>query len=65
MVLPPAMGVTTVLNFQATGGGRAAINGDFAMTGGEVQKVLQGLRAGGVSIVELHNRFCPRRFLQI
>lgn len=53
--LPPAMGVTTVLNFQPTGGGKAAINGDFAMTGDEVQKVIQALRGGGIDIVELHN----------
>jgi hypothetical protein len=55
MALPPAMGVTTALNFQPTGGGKAAINGDFAMTGDEVQKVIQALRAGGIDIVELHN----------
>jgi hypothetical protein len=55
MALPPAMGVTTVLNFQPTGGGKAAINGDFAMTGDEVQKVIQALRGGGIDIVELHN----------
>lgn len=54
-VLPPAMGVTTAINFQPTGGGRAAINGDFAMTAGEVQNVIQALRAGGIEIVELHN----------
>jgi hypothetical protein len=55
MALPPAMGVTTALNFQPTGGGKAAINGDFAMTSNEVQKVIQALRAGGIDIVELHN----------
>ncbi|MFD1532072.1 DUF1259 domain-containing protein [Pseudonocardia aurantiaca] len=55
MALPPAMGVTTALNFQPTGGGKAAINGDFAMTADEVQKVIQALRAGGIDIVELHN----------
>jgi hypothetical protein len=38
--LPPGMGVTTALNFQPTGGGKAAINGDFAMAAGEVQKVI-------------------------
>ncbi|GAA1707988.1 DUF1259 domain-containing protein [Streptomyces yatensis] len=54
-VLPPAMGVTTAINFQPTGGGKAAINGDFAMTAGEVQKVIKALRAGGIDIVELHN----------
>lgn len=55
MALPPAMGVTTSLNFQPTGGGKAAINGDFAMTADEVQKVIRALRAGGIDIVELHN----------
>jgi len=52
---PPAMGVTTVVGFQPVGGGRAAINGDFAMTADEVQKVIVALRAGGTSVVELHN----------
>lgn len=52
--LPPAMGVTTAINFQPTGGGRAAINGDFAMTAEEVQPVIQALRSGGIQLVELH-----------
>lgn len=54
-VLPPAMGVTTAINFQPTGGGKAAVNGDFVMTADEVQHVIQALRAGGIEIVELHN----------
>ncbi|MFN2497012.1 MAG: DUF1259 domain-containing protein [Pseudonocardiaceae bacterium] len=54
-VLPPAMGVSTAINFQPTGGGKAAVNGDFAMTGDEVQQVIQALRAGGIEIVEVHN----------
>lgn len=54
-VLEPAMGVTTAINFQPTGAGKAAINGDFAMTQEEVQPVIQALRAGGIEIVELHN----------
>ena len=54
-VLPPAMGVTTVLNFQPVGAHKAAINGDFVMTANEVQAVIQALRAGGVSVVALHN----------
>ncbi|WP_329248817.1 DUF1259 domain-containing protein [Actinoallomurus sp. NBC_01490] len=54
-VIPPGMGVTTAMNFQPTGGGKAAINGDFAMTADEVQHVIQALRSGGISIVEIHN----------
>ena len=54
-VLPPTFGVTTGINFQPVGGGRAAINGDFVMTASEVQKVIQALRAGGIDLVEVHN----------
>jgi Domain of Unknown Function (DUF1259) len=54
-VLPPTFGVTTGINFQPVGGGRAAINGDFVMTAPEVQKVIQSLRTGGIDLVEIHN----------
>jgi hypothetical protein len=54
-VVPPTYGVTTTINFQPVGGGKAAINGDFVMTGPEVQKVFKTLRAGGIALVELHN----------
>ena len=55
-VLPAAsLNLTTVINFQPVGGGRAAINGDFILTAPEVQKVIQVLRAGNIQIVELHN----------
>ena len=55
-VLPAAsLNLTTGINFQPVGGGRAAINGDFIMTAPEVQKVIQALRAGNIQIVELHN----------
>jgi hypothetical protein len=52
---PPAMGVTTAIGFQPLGGGRAAVNGDVAMTAHEVQPVIMALRVGGINIVELHN----------
>jgi len=55
-VLPAAsLNLTTVINFQPVGGGRAAINGDFILTDTEIQKVIQALRAGNIRIVELHN----------
>ena len=54
-MLPAGLGLTTAVNFQPTGGGRAAINGDFAMTGNEVQNVIAALRRGGIDIVEVHN----------
>lgn len=64
-VLPASFGVTTGINFQPLGGGKAAINGDFVLTAPEVQKVIQALRAGGIDIVEVHNHMfteTPRLF---
>ncbi|MEU6409076.1 DUF1259 domain-containing protein [Microbispora sp. NPDC046933] len=64
-IAPAGMGVSTGLNFQPTGGGKAAINGDFVMTAPEVQNVIRALRRGGVDIVELHNHTLddqPRMF---
>ncbi|MFE4174630.1 DUF1259 domain-containing protein [Streptomyces sp. NPDC056909] len=55
MVLPPGLGATSAFNFQPLGGGRAALNGDFAMVADEVQDVLTTLRRGGISLVEVHN----------
>ncbi|MFB7671505.1 DUF1259 domain-containing protein [Kitasatospora purpeofusca] len=54
-VLPPAAGATTLISFYPVGGRRAAVNGDFAMTAGEVRDVLTALRRGGIDLVELHN----------
>ncbi|MGV9242331.1 DUF1259 domain-containing protein [Streptomyces sp. NPDC003710] len=54
-VMPPALGITTGINFQPLGDNKAAINGDFVMTAPEVQKIIQALRKGGIDIVELHN----------
>lgn len=54
-VLPPQLGLTTGIGFQPTGGGKAAINGDFVMTGPESQNVIAALRRGGIGIVEVHN----------
>ena len=31
MVVPPAIGVANAINFQPTGGGKAAITGDFVL----------------------------------
>ncbi len=65
MELPPPMGVSTALNFQPTGGGKAAINGDFAMTQDEVEPVIQALRENDIEVVSLHNHMLneePRIF---
>lgn len=53
--VPPAMGMATVMNFQPTGGGRAAINGDFSMLPSEVDAVLRTLRENNIQVVSVHN----------
>jgi Domain of Unknown Function (DUF1259) len=55
--LAPAgpMGVATAINFQATGGGKAAITGDFVLTGEEVNPVIQALRSNGIEVTAIHS----------
>jgi len=55
MVIPPAMGVVTVLNFQPTGAGNSAITGDFALIGQEVPLVLKKLSQYNVNTTALHS----------
>jgi hypothetical protein len=53
--LLPAMGVATVLNFQPTGDGKAAITGDFVLISREVNAVARTLREHGIQVTALHN----------
>ncbi len=55
MNVPPSMGVATALNFQPTGGGRAAITGDFVLLPDEVNPVLKALRDNGIQVTALHS----------
>src|SRR5689334_4770354 len=51
----PSMGVATAINFQPTGGGKAAITGDFVLLGAEVNPVLRTLRANGIEVTAVHS----------
>jgi len=65
MTVPPAMGTATGVNFQPTGGGKAAITGDFVLEAGEVEAVLAALRGAGIEVTALHNHMLndePRTF---
>jgi hypothetical protein len=65
MDVPPTMGLASVLNFQPTGGGKAAITGDFVLLGAEVNPVIKTLTAGGVRVTSLHSHMLdeePRLF---
>src|SRR5262245_13891888 len=53
--VPPSMGVATAINFQPTGGAKAAITGDFVLLGTEVNPVIRALRDHGISVTALHS----------
>jgi len=63
--VPPSMGLGTAINFQPTGGGKAAITGDFVMIASEVNPVIRALRENGIEVTSLHNHLLteePRLF---
>ena len=53
--LLPAMGVVTVMNFQPTSDGKAAITGDFVLVDKEVNAVARALRQHGIDVTAIHN----------
>ena len=65
MEIPPAMGLATAINFQPTGGGKAAITGDFVLTASEVNPVIRAPRDNGIEVTALHSHMLtesPRLF---
>jgi uncharacterized protein DUF1259 len=65
-VAPPGpLGLATGIGFQPTGGGKAAITGDFVMVASEVNPVIRALRDNGIEITALHSHMLdeqPRLF---
>jgi uncharacterized protein DUF1259 len=49
------LGLATGINFQPTGGGKAAITGDFVLIGEEVNPVIKALRENGIEVTALHS----------
>jgi len=67
MPIAPAgpMGLATAVNFQPTGGGKAAITGDFVLAGNEVNPVIRALRSNGIEVTAVHSHMLdeqPRLF---
>ena len=65
ITVPTAMGSANAINFQPTGGGKAAITGDFVITGDEVNPMIKALRANGIEVTALHSHMLteqPRVF---
>jgi hypothetical protein len=55
-VTPPGpTGMATAINFQPTGAGKAAITGDFVLTGEEVNPVVKALRENGIEVTAIHS----------
>jgi hypothetical protein len=65
MEVSEAMGSATAINFQPTGGGKAAITGDFVLIADEVHVVVKELRTHGIEVTAIHNHMLadqPRLF---
>ncbi|MER9180369.1 DUF1259 domain-containing protein [Mesorhizobium sp. M0323] len=65
MDVPAALGSALAINFQSTGGGKAAITGDFVLTAKEVNPVLKAMQDNGIEITALHSHMLdeePRLF---
>jgi Domain of Unknown Function (DUF1259) len=59
------LGVAIGIGFQPTGGGKAAITGDFVLIGEEVNPVIKALRANGIEVTAVHSHMLteePRLF---
>ena len=55
MAVSASMGTAIGINFEPTGGGKAAITGDFVLLGSEVNPVLRALRRHGIEVTALHS----------
>ena len=58
-------GMATAIGFQPTGGGKAAITGDFVLTSDEVNPVIKALRSNGIEVTAVHSHMLneqPRLF---
>jgi hypothetical protein len=65
LVPPGPTGMANAINFQPTGGGKAAITGDFLVTGDEVNPLIRTLRANGIEVTAVHSHMLdeqPRMF---
>ena len=65
MIVPAALGSAIAINFEPTGGGKAAITGDFVALGSEVNPLITALRHNGIEVTAIHNHMLndePRMF---
>jgi hypothetical protein len=65
MAVPVSMGTAIAINFQPTGGGKAAVTGDFVLVAKEVNPVLKELLGHDIEMTALHSHMLddqPRLF---
>jgi hypothetical protein len=65
MPVTTPMGGANGIGFQPTGGGKAAITGDFLVTGDEVNPLIRELRKDGIEVTAIHSHMLteqPRMF---
>jgi hypothetical protein len=65
MQIGAALGGANAISFQPTGAGKAAITGDFLVTGNEVNPLIRALRAGDIEVTAIHSHMLdeqPRLF---
>jgi hypothetical protein len=65
MQVSAALGGANAIGFQPTGNGKAAITGDFLVTGDEVNPLIRALRAGDIEVTAIHSHMLdeqPRMF---
>src|SRR5262245_2320364 len=65
MAVPASMGTAIGINFHPTGGGKAAVTGDFVLIAKEVNPVLKELLEHGIEMTALHSHMLdeqPRLF---
>ena len=55
MIVTTPLGGANAINFQPTGGGKAAITGDFLVTGAEVNPLIRTLRQNGIEVTAIHS----------
>jgi hypothetical protein len=63
--VPQAMAWGNIVQFQPTGAGRAAVMGDFVVSGDEVNPLIHTLRANGIEVTAIHSHMLseePRIF---
>lgn len=64
VTIPPGMGITQAVNFQAEGQ-KAATTGDFVLIAEEVNPVVHTLKENGITVTAIHNHMLfesPRLF---